>query len=138
MPKFPFTLLGDGSPQTWTNMPSAEDNFRGFTHNKTPIDFTTINQVQLTCFMDVTAGVANSIISIEYTTDLTGATGWAELANSGLVSCPCDAVGANNGSVTAIHASAKGSVLIRIRGSGGNGTVDPTFGMIVLWLVRGE
>lgn len=133
LPAFAIPFLADGSAQTWSNMPAAEDNFRSATHNRVVVDLTRITEVQLTTIVDTTAGVAGSILSVEYTTDLTGGGVWAELAASGAVTVDVTALGGRAGAWTAIAVGAQGVVMLRLRGSGGDGTRDPIFGTTILW-----
>lgn len=71
-----------------------------------------------------TAGAGASTFDIEYTTDLTGVTGWALLGPSSL---SLAATGWVNSGWDTIAAGAKALVLLRIMGSGGNGATDPQF-----------
>lgn len=134
-PPFAIPFLCDASAAAWTNMPAAAADFRGVTHQKVIVDLTNVDEVQLTAYIDTVAPFAGSRLFVEYATNLTAPV-WAALAAAGDVEVSLGSA-ANVGVVgawTAIAAGAKtGPVMLRLRGSGGNGTADPNFGPVILW-----
>ncbi|NAZ73877.1 hypothetical protein GTQ99_00330 [Kineococcus sp. T13] len=73
-------------------------------------------------------GAAGASLSVDYTTDLSGATGWTSMQ---LATLTVDSVGyRNNADWALVPDAAKGDVLIRIMGSGGDGTTTANFASI--------
>lgn len=107
----------------WTNMPAALTDYdarlRAFA------DLTNMEEVRFQCAVGV-AGAATAFLRLQYTTDLTGATGWTTLVSNSIA-----AVGFVLGSWTALPAGAKGPVLLRFAGEGGNAAADPNFGSVM-------
>lgn len=82
----------------------------------------------------VGSGSAGSSFFIEYTTDLSGATGWTALgATLAVDSTSNDAP--NIGSTVSIPTGAKTTILIRVMGTGGNGSSSPSFSNMYLELI---
>ncbi len=134
-PSLGAVFLADGSPQTWTNQPLAATEFRGFTHNRVRVNLADVTDAKLSVYVDGTAAITGATLYVEYTTTLTGGSGWAALAASGALSCPIDATGGNQTAAwTAIATLAKADVLLRLVGVGGDGARDPIFGNITLWV----
>lgn len=76
-----------------------------------------------------TIGVAASTLKIQYTTDATGSTGWADLTTNAVLTATGPAVS----TWSATPAGAKGQdCLLRIWGIGGDGAVDPVISFVAL------
>jgi hypothetical protein len=114
-----FTLLG--APETWTNMAAAEQPFVNSTSRYMMVDLTNHNYVRYDCGVTV-QGSSGSVVYLQYTTDLTGASGWTKLntTDTSLVG-----TGYKGGAWDVIPTAAKGLVLVRIAGQGGDGAADP-------------
>lgn len=69
----------------------------------------------------VTAGGTGSVLRAQYTTDLTGATGWAYLDGSAGPSVAIDATGTAVSSSVTLATAAKADVLLRLVGLNGDG-----------------
>jgi hypothetical protein len=119
------------SSQSFTSMPLAEtewhkrlrriDNFSGFT------------SLRLTGYVVGTAPSPAELF-IEYTTDLTGATGWTDLGTALPVdSNPSDAP--IIGDTVTIPSGAKAAIMIRVMGRGGNATNSPSVSNVNIELI---
>lgn len=112
----------------WTNMGAAANelfNLASPSHRKY-IDLSGQSEANFTIYLHV-AGATGSIVYLEYTTDLTGATGWTALGGLGVFNLSLTSTGWVSSGWVSIAAGAKAPVLLRVMGSGGNGTADPQF-----------
>lgn len=107
---------------TWTSMPLAATEFLGGTTRRIYVDLNGRNFYRWFLGVSV-AGTAASTMKIQYTTDLTGAGGWTDL--TGTLSCFTPGLILSvSGSVPS---AAKGPVLLRPLGAGGDGSTSPVF-----------
>lgn len=120
-----ITLWQDAALTVWTNMPAALTEFRAILNTRTKLDLTSATNSRVTVRVGV-APVANAKIKVQYSTDQTT---WIDLCS---VTMPATADTTNVGVWTAVPAGAKADVFIRLVGIDGNGTADPTFGLITL------
>jgi hypothetical protein len=129
--------------QVWTDLPAADTELFGLTVMRRPFDLVGVTDARLIVTPGAVLAEANATLRMQYTLDLTGATGWANI--DGLATGALTAVqtvgGAlridtatasvpNTGAFVAVAAAAKAPVLLRIVGnvpSTGAGTSDPTF-----------
>jgi hypothetical protein len=127
-----FTLRTDNPPAPgaaeWSNQPNASTElWGGTTQHRRLLDLT--NETQYDFVVEVRqAGTAGAVLNLEYTTDLTGATGWTSMAG-GTISLA--AVAWVRTGWVSVPAGAKAVVLLRVMGSGGNGAADPQFSSLV-------
>ena len=120
-----------GASETWTNMPAAVTEFIGDTNRRVNVDLTGTAEARLSLRTGGVAAPANGKLAVQYSTD-SGST-WAYLDASSGPSCLCDSASTNAvGSWVTVAAAAKTDTLLRIVGSGGNGTADPVFTRIQL------
>jgi hypothetical protein len=126
--------------QAWASQPATDTPLFGVAGPlRKRIDLTGYTQARLTMTPGAVAGSANATLRLQYTTDLTGAAGWAEIDGSTAVGIPPE-VGASAiridtatastpaaGAWVTLAAAARADVLIRIVGNSSNGTGSPTF-----------
>ena len=120
-----ITLWQDAALTAWTNMPAAETEFRNVLNTRTKLDLTTATQSRVIARVGV-APAANAKIKVQYSTDEST---WVDLCS---VTMPATANKTNVGTWTAVPAGAKADVFLRVVGVDGNGTADPSFGLISL------
>ena len=121
-----ITLFVDAALKAWTNMPTAETDLFGIANlYYSKVDLTNATQSRIVVRIAV-APVANAKIKVKYSTD--GST-WYDLC---LVTMSATANNTNVGIWTNIPAGAKADVFIKVVGIDGNGTTDPSFGLISL------
>jgi polyphosphate kinase 2 (PPK2 family) len=106
-------------------MPAALTEFRGVLNTRTRLDLTTATQSRVIARVGA-APAANAKIKIQYSTDDST---WYDLCS---VTMPATANLTNVGPWTNVPADAKADVFLRVVGIDGNGTADPTFGLITL------
>lgn len=124
-----------GAATAFTAMPAARGEWlSAVSFRRRPVDLT--NCVRARLYQGGgTDGLNTSYLSVDYTTDLTGATGWASLCGGILpVVSSFDQGGTVHqvGPWSTIAVAARGLVLIRLVGAGGNGAAAPTFAHIGL------
>jgi len=124
-PNILVTLWQDAALTAWTNMPAAETEFRAVLNTRTKIDLTSANNSRVIVRIG-TAPVANAKIKVQYSTDDTN---FSDLCS---VTMPATANKTNVGDWTAVPGGAKQDVFVRVVGVDGNGSADPTFGLITL------
>ena len=120
-----ITLWQDASLASWANMPAAETEFRNALNTRTKVDLTNSTQSRITVRQAIVA-YAGSQLKVKYSTD--DAT-WYDLC---VVSLSTIANQTLAGTWTNVPAGAKADVFVRVVGIGGNGTADPSFGLITL------
>jgi parallel beta-helix repeat protein len=125
---FPDIVQGEGETvalcagnNSWA-VPLAETEFLGGPTRRTLADLTDRNYYRWYVGVS-TAASAGSVMKLQYTTDLTGAGGWADLTSTQAVS----SIAFNVSAWTAVPAGAKALVLIRIVASGGDGATSANF-----------
>jgi hypothetical protein len=110
----------------WTNQPSAATELWGQTFNRKLVDLSNSTQYLYSTELPQ-AGNTTAVLDLEYTTDLTGATGWTSMAGGTLA---LSTTGFKQTGWVTIPSGARARVLLRVMGSGGNGTADPRFNVI--------
>lgn len=126
---FPDLVQGEGETialcagnNSWP-VPSAETEFLSGPTRRTLADLTDRNYYRWYVGVS-TAASAGSVMKLQYTTDLSGASGWTDLTGTQAVSTS----GAFNVSAwAAIPSAAKALVLIRMVASGGDGSTSANF-----------
>jgi len=136
----PFGTAGQAGLLLWTNLTNGhefQDNNSRFRKQATLDVFT---QARVS-FRASVAGNAGSVLCVEYTTDVTGNTGWTSLngvAGSGGVCASMaytsrmvsQGIAGTDASWGTIATAAKGDVSLRLVSYGGDGAADPTFGNV--------
>lgn len=120
-----ITLNGVGVA-TWTNQPAALTELAG---TRVRIDLSLASQARFTLNLTV-AGVAAAVLALQFSTN--AGTTWAYLDGVSGPSVNIGTTGARESTWVDLTAAAKADVLIRIVGQGGNGTLDPAFGLTLL------
>lgn len=108
------------SADTWTNMPSTETEYLGVAVHRVFANLKGLRQSRIQIAV-TTAGAAASFLKIQYTVDLTGADGWADLTTSAVLT----STGPAKSTWSLIPAAARTEVLLRIVGDDGDGAADP-------------
>jgi hypothetical protein len=124
-----FNSSGAGGQQPFTNMPAALTDLASSTANRVPMDLTRCNQVALFASVDV-IGNAGAQFRAQYSTD-SGAN-WNYFDGGTGPSVAVDSLGFKDSGLVTMVAGAKADVLVRVAGIGGNGVLDPTFGIVGL------
>ncbi len=106
-------------------MPLAVTEFLGLAIQRTKADLSVASQARVTVRVGV-APVANAKIKIQYSTNESA---WSDLCS---VTMPATANTTNVGAWAAVPTQAKADVFLRLVGIDGNGTADPSFGLITL------
>lgn len=118
------SFLGPAAAVTWTNMPLAEAFFNGDASYFFALDTTNVRQMRLSVDNSV-AGSANAIILIRQTPNF--------VAFTTVVSVSIATANIQQSAWTALPAGTIGSSMIfSVRGSGGDGAVDPVFRSIYI------
>lgn len=113
-------LVGDVlTGELWSNMPAALTEFQSSTHRRKFYDFTGMEFARLQANV-MSAGAAPAIIFAQYSLD-NGAT-WSNLITPTIA---LSSTGVKSTAYSALPANAMQNVLLRIVGSGGNGSTDP-------------
>lgn len=122
-----WKVIGD---QIWTDMPAAATLAFGTNRKVVSVDITGFKQVRLVLNKSGVAGFAGSKMIARYKTGSLSATAgdYSDLGTSEVSVAVDVATTVLTSAWTDIATGAKGDVLLAIVGSGGNGTVDPTFG----------
>lgn len=116
-------FLGPGSATVWTDQPAIKTEFRSTTVLRTKVDLTTFSQIKLIGRVTV-QGFAGSVLGIDYSTDEAA---WTTLATEIAI----DSVGTKDSGWINLPAAARvNDIFLRIYGTGGDGAVDPAFGVI--------
>lgn len=116
----PMTLhvLGGAGTAVWTSQPASLTEFLGVTYYRTKVDLTNVTQVQLVVPVAVVGG-ASAEIRVQYTTDLTGASGWAYLDGATGPAVTIASTGVRASGWVTVTAAAQAAVLIRVIGING-------------------
>lgn len=127
---YPDVIQGEGetitlraASETWASMPSGETEFIGGSSRRTVVDLTDRNRILWWVGVS-TQGAAGSTLKLQYTTDLTGAAGWADLSPTVALDA---GTGHRMGTWAAVPQGAKTLVMVRPVGAGGNGATSPVF-----------
>lgn len=121
-----------GSAVTWTNMPAAAALFLGNTAYIQKADLTNFTECRLLVNKLGTAGVASSILELEYSTTYTQTASSYSQISSTATSVAVDVANTyqDSGWQTLVS-GAQAEVFLSIVGLGGNGVIDPLFGHII-------
>lgn len=124
-------LISDGANVAWTNMPSAVTFFAGSHRFATKVDLTDYTECRLIVNKQATAGAAASIVRLRYIAAFnTTVSNWLQIgASSVQVAVNVQNTVLDSGWI-ALAAGAQADVFITLDGSGGDGVLDPGFGVI--------
>lgn len=122
--------------QAWTNKALALQEFLNTNQRRLSVDMTNATQFRIIAGVTV-QGVAASVTGVQYSDD--GGTTWRGLDNgtSGVISTVTISdfgTGTKVSAWTNLATGAKADRLIRVVGSGGDGTADPAFSNICIQL----
>ncbi len=122
-----------GNSVTWTNMPAAAAIFAGNTSYIQKADLTNFTQCRLLVNKTSVAGAAASILEIEYSTTYTQtAASYLSISTVPATVAVNVANEYRDSGWQTLVAGAKADVFLAVIGSGGNGTLDPQFGHVVV------
>ena len=121
----PYKVVFNTGNLAWTNMPAAETELAGVVHRRCRVDLTDCDRCRLTARVS-TQGAAGSVLKAQYATADAGP--WTDLT----IGVSLAAVDTAAGAWGDVPAGAKGDVIVRVVGVGGNGTADPVIGNVVL------
>lgn len=127
----PLALVFNLATLIWTDMPAASTELFGLNDRRRKYDLTQFTQVRLQVNVETTAGFAGAKLQGQYSTDQAA---WNDLEN-GAGTGPevlVDALGFVTSAYVTIPSGAQADVWLRIVGVGGDGVVDPLFGLIEL------
>lgn len=124
-------LISDGANVAWSNMPSAVTFFAGSHRFATKVDLSDYTECRLIVNKQATAGAAASIVRLRYITAFSTTVGnWLQIgASSVQVAVNVQNTVLDSGWI-ALAAGAQADVFITLDGSGGDGVLDPGFGVI--------
>lgn len=111
---------------TWTNMPAAITRLG---QSIVAFDLTFAQQIRFVINV-VVAGVAGARVGAQYSLD--GSTNWRFFDGASGPNVLIDTTGPKQSAWIDLELAAKGPVFISVGGQGGNGTVDPQFGLTFL------
>lgn len=128
-----WDLFEPGGSASWTNMPAALTVFRGTaTDSSQKVDFTNLTKFKLTIETVSVAPVNGAKLGLQYSLD--GGSTWKGLDNgtAGVMSDTAitmtNTLGRFASAVGTINSEARiDDILVRVVGSGGNGSTDPQF-----------
>lgn len=120
-----ITVLGPSAAVTWTNMPLAVDDLLGAPRHRFAADLTRFTQARITV-RTVAAGTATAELALQY--NPSGST-WVD---AGPVASIAAANTTEVGDWVDLDPFARGDVVLRIGGRGGDGAVDPSIGMLTV------
>lgn len=128
-PRFRINFLTPNTAAfTITNAPAAVTELGGVQRFRTLADLRGISFAEI--FTIVTAaGFAGTTLGLQYTTDLTGATGWDYIDGGTGPSVPLDATDLVQSGRFRITRAAQAPVALRLVTAGGNATADPAIGL---------
>lgn len=123
--------ITDAAAMVWTSMPAALTEFRGLTIHRACAFLSSKTQAQLTANVTV-AGAAGAGLRVQASLD--NGANWRSLeAGAGVgPQVSISATGVIKGPPINIDAAVRKDVLLRVVGGGGNGTISPQFGTILL------
>ena len=104
----------------WPIQPAALTEFCGVTTYRWRANLANTSTIRLTTQV-IAAGAATSALRLQYTTDTTGASGWAYLDSASGPSVAVDAIAIAVSSSVSVATAAKADVLLRLVGINGDG-----------------
>ncbi len=124
---YAVTFVGPQSGNTTITTPGAgvaqwNDRWRTY------VNLTGFTTAELVITV-MTAGAAGSTARVQYTTDLTGASGWTALDAGTGPSCTSASTGVKNSGAVVLTAAARAPILIRPVTAGGDSVASPAFGV---------
>jgi hypothetical protein len=122
--------LNGVSIATWTNQPAA---LTETPQTRLSANLALYNEVRLSMNITV-AGVSGALLRLQYTTDLSGATGWTYLNGGTGPEIAIGSTGIKTSPWATIVTLARAEVLLRLVGINGNGNVDPAFAVSTVQL----
>lgn len=120
----------------WANQPAAFSELYAVNRSRVPVDLSSASQVRLFANVSVIGFTTPAILCAQYSIDagaswlnFNGTAGTA--CASGIAQVAINVLGLRTSAWQAVPSGARiEGALVRIAGSGGNGTVDPTFGVL--------
>ncbi len=125
----PQSLTFRATTETWNAQPAGTTEYLGGTTRRLKQDLTNMNYARLQVSL-TTAGVAGAVLGVQYSSD--NGNSWNYLDGSSGPYCAISTTGLTVSGWVSIAAGAKGDVLLRLVGVGGNATVSPVFVSIML------
>lgn len=123
-----ITLVAPGAALQWLNHPTLETEFLGSIRNRILIDLSNVTQIRL--LLNVTAiGRPLAVIGAQYSTDQSI---WGYFDGVTNPSVNIGSLGLKISNWINIDTNAMQDIYVRLVGINGNGTVDPSFGLITL------
>ena len=121
-----------GAAQPWTNMPLAVTEFLGTTNRRIPAILTNRTRVRFASVAGAINAATGAKLHLQYS--LNSGASWNYMDHSAGPQITVDAmtVDSVSGAWVNLNDAAKADVLLRLVGSGGNGTADPTFAFVVI------
>lgn len=117
----PFVVtMNGGLPITWTNMPAAVTGAQG---TQTKIPMYNVAFARLTAHV-ITQGAASAVLIAQVSLD---ASAWSSGPQ-----VPINTTGLQVSSLTVVPAQFQTDCFVRIAGSGGDGAIDPQFGLVTV------
>lgn len=124
-----FALLQLNADAAWTNQPAADTELFGTERARVIATLTGYTNARILVRRGTGGATRGATLRAQYTTDLTGATGWANLgASVDMTAANVRAISSNT--AIAAGAIAGSPVLLRAVGAGGNGVDDPTISQV--------
>lgn len=123
-----FTFMAGGAAEQWRNMPTAVTEFDDDIYRRQLIDLTNATQTRLGVNVTV-AGSTNAVLAIQYSLNQST---WAYLDGGTGPSVSISSTGLQTSSFVTITPAARTNVYLRVVGSGGNNSADPTLSTINL------
>jgi hypothetical protein len=120
----PTRVMINVSNVALTNMAAALTEFAGTVHRRCRVDLTNAGRCRLTARVS-TAGAAGATLKAQYSTDESV---WTDLT----ATLSLAAIGTVASVWQAVPAGAKGDVVVRVVGQGGDGAADPVIGNVLI------
>jgi len=120
---YAHVIIG-GATFIFTNMPAAVTELPSAGARRSYADLSHYTSCRAFVTYNI-AGFAGSVLRVQYTTDLTGVAGWADLTPNVAIDGSPNTLGLS--AIGAIPTGARRPVLMRIVGEGGDAVVDPSF-----------
>jgi hypothetical protein len=114
----PILSIGSGGGLMWAAMPAGLTEIFGSTLNRMKVDLTWATSVALRVNVSV-VGAGTARLRGQYTTDLTGASGWAYLDGATGPEADISATGVKDSAFVTLTGAAKAVVLVRVVGING-------------------
>lgn len=124
-----MTVTLRAGQDVWTNMGAGSAEYMDAVTRRTLVDLSELDLVRFVLGVHV-AGAAAATLKVQYTADLTGVAGWADLT----ATLALNPTGMKFTTAAAIPEAAKTVVLLRLVGVSGDGVADPLITYAGLYL----